>query len=84
MVVVDVCESAWAGWPPERGREGFLWGSSSTRQNQQVGEVSANSLIAVKSVTRERIQHQQLGTSHSPFLLWKKYLCDGTRKMSVI
>ena len=62
-VVVDQCQSAWAGrWRGERER-GFFVNVFQKTKNQQVGEVSANSRIAVKSVTHERIDHQQLGIS---------------------
>lgn len=47
-----------------------------TKKINRVGEVSANSQIAVKSVTHERIQHQQLGTfSLFFFLLWMENTC---------
>ena len=52
------------GWPLEGGEgEGFFVNVFQKTKNQQVGEVSANSRIAVKSVTHERIDHQQLGIS---------------------
>jgi hypothetical protein len=78
MVVVDVCQSAWAGRPPEQQRGGFLGIVFYKTKNQQVGEVSANSQIAVKSVTHERIQHQQT-VGHILLFFCGKYLLMGYR-----
>jgi hypothetical protein len=71
--VVDVCQSAWAG---RRGPEGFFVfvfvsvllqdNNNKKKFNTWEREVSANSQIAVKSVTHGRIQqHQQLSWAHS-------------------